>query len=99
MATFGNLSSQHFAQHELVGAALGEAFTAEPPFSGRRLATLEQLGEVAQTVYDFALDAGMVALMRRLPAAQLVLKASFQAYVRFSIDFHCFTTVLRLFGD
>lgn len=78
-----HVQSEHFAQLDSIGAALGEAFVAEPPASSRRLAVLRKLGRMAKTVYEFALDAGMVALMRRLPAAQAVLKASYQAFANF----------------
>lgn len=78
-----HVQSEHFGQHHLIGAALGETFVVEPPASSRRLAILSELSQMAKTVYDFALDAGMVALMRRLPAAQAVLKASYQVFANF----------------
>lgn len=78
-----HVQSEHFGQHDSIGAALGEAFVVEPPASSRRLSILTELGQMAKTVYDFALDAGMVALMRRLPAAQAVLKASYQVFANF----------------
>ena len=80
----GHVDSEHFAQHPAIAAALGETFVVEPPASARRLAILQQLGQVGTTVYDFALDAGMVALMRQVPPAMETLKATYQSHVAFA---------------
>jgi hypothetical protein len=46
-----HVASEHFDQHPLIGASLGETFIAEPPSSSRRLAMLTALAEMAQIVY------------------------------------------------
>eukprot|EP01048_Picozoa_sp_COSAG05_P011111 COSAG05_NODE_1024_length_6123_cov_7.197709_3_plen_879_part_00 len=49
-----------------------------------RATIIAELCSVAQKVYDFTLDSGMVALMQRVPAAQAILKAAYESFASFA---------------